>query len=482
MNECHEKRPRLPSESSIIPLCLLMGVAVLPPSLAAQETTPDSITTAEWREDLYYLEEELPRRHVNAFHTISPDRFERRLQRLWERVGAPVYDDQRMAIELAAAVNAIGDGHSGIRLFSDTAVGFHAYPIQLRVFPEGIHVIAAPEEQSRLVGARLDSVGDRSAEAALAATGELIARDNDMELLRFGPTLMTMGEVMEVLGVTDDRKSARFVFRKGGRRWSDTLRVDPAPFRLQGHSLLDRRPAEHGWETAQSSADSLSLWLQDPTNPYWVTWLSEKRGLYVQLNQVTDKSNESLAAFTNRVLAMADTLPAERLVLDLRWNRGGNGYLIRPLVRGIVKSEFDAEGRLYALIGRHTFSAGQMLVNELSRLTHVTYVGEPTAASPNMHGDNTKIVLPNSGLTVRAAYLYWQQRDPRDDRRCTVPHVSAPVTFADYREGRDPALEAALRGISRDGTVESRLASDHPSPVYDLYRCRYAAPRTGSIF
>lgn len=459
----------------------MIGASSLPANLSAQETTPDSVTTEEWREDLRHLEEELPRRHVNAFHTMSRDYLDRRMQRLWERV--PAYDDHDMPIQIAAVLNPMFDGHSGIRLFWDSAVDFHAYPIQLRVFPEGIYVTGAPEEHERLVGARLDSLGDRSAEAALAATAELIARDNDMELIRFGPTLMVMGEVMEALHITDDPAEARFVFRKDGRRWADTLRTDSAAFRLQGHSNLDRRAAEQDWvRAAGARSDTTALWLQNPANPYWVKWLPKEKALYVQLNQITDKPKESLANFSDRVLGMADTLPAQRLVLDLRWNRGGNAYLIRPLVRGIVKSEFDDEGRLYGLIGRYTFSAGQMLVNELSKLTEVTYVGEPTAGSPNGYSDPTGIVLSNSGLTVLAARLYWQQRDPRDDRRCTVPHVSAPVTLADYREGRDPALEAALRGIDRDGTVEPRLAYDHPSPIYDLYRCRYAPPRTGSIF
>jgi len=54
-------------------------------------------------------------------------------------------------------------------------------------------------------------------------------------------------------------------------------------------------------------------------------------------------------------------------------------------------------------------------------------------------------VLPNSHLTVRVSSLYWQQSDPRDTREFIEVNIPAPLTFADYAAGRDPALEAAGR-------------------------------------
>jgi len=54
-------------------------------------------------------------------------------------------------------------------------------------------------------------------------------------------------------------------------------------------------------------------------------------------------------------------------------------------------------------------------------------------------------VLPNSHLTVRVSSLYWQQSDPRDTREFIEVNIPAPLTFADYAAGRDPALEVAER-------------------------------------
>jgi tetratricopeptide (TPR) repeat protein len=80
----------------------------------------------------------------------------------------------------------------------------------------------------------------------------------------------------------------------------------------------------------------------------------------------------------------------------------------------------------------------------MEKYTNAIFVGEPTGARPNHYGDAARIVLPHSGLTVRASTLWWQDVDPRDTRPWTPPQISAALTSADYRAARDPALRAAL--------------------------------------
>ena len=180
-----------------------------------------------------------------------------------------------------------------------------------------------------------------------------------------------------------------------------------------------------------------------------------------------------MGTFTRRLFDLVEAKPVERFVLDLRRNRGGNGELNRPLLLAILKSpKVDRKGRLFAIVGRSTWSAAQMLVNELERYTNVTFVGEPTGGKPNAYGDSRRITLPNSGITVRVSTLWWQG-DERDRRPWTAPHVAADMTFADYRANRDPALKAALThvpGKPLKGLLkEAILAGD-----YTLAARRYA--------
>jgi hypothetical protein len=54
------------------------------------------------------------------------------------------------------------------------------------------------------------------------------------------------------------------------------------------------------------------------------------------------------------------------VVLDLRLNQGGNGYLAHGFVRELIKTE-DADTRLFVLTWRGTFSRSQFILDDLDR-------------------------------------------------------------------------------------------------------------------
>jgi tetratricopeptide (TPR) repeat protein len=114
---------------------------------------------------------------------------------------------------------------------------------------------------------------------------------------------------------------------------------------------------------------------------------------------------------------------------------------------------------LFVLIGRRTFSAAQFLATQLEDWTEAVFVGEPTASRGNGYGDSHRIVLPQSGITVRVSTLYGQLSDPRDTRPWTPPEVATELTFDDYRHNRDPALAAALAWTPEPGVAERMRAA-----------------------
>jgi hypothetical protein len=129
----------------------------------------------------------------------------------------------------------------------------------------------------------------------------------------------------------------------------------------------------------------------------------------------------------------------------LRGNSGGDGTLNRPLVQALVRHRgLDQPGALWALIDRGTFSAAVIMAVDLESWTSAILVGEKTGGGPNTYGDSRRIVLPNSGITVRVSSLYWQLTDPRDERDGVTPHLAMEESYADWQARRDPVLEAAL--------------------------------------
>lgn len=154
---------------------------------------------------------------------------------------------------------------------------------------------------------------------------------------------------------------------------------------------------------------------------------------------------EPLARFAQRFLKFIDAHDVEKLVIDLRWNNGGDTFLVQLLLLGLIGNrKVNRPGRLFVVIGRRTFSAAQNTATYLERFTHATFVGEPTGSNPNAIGEEDPITLPSSKLLTNVSYLFWQSSWPQDQRIWLAPHVYTPPTFADFRAGRDAALEAIL--------------------------------------
>jgi hypothetical protein len=182
-----------------------------------------------------------------------------------------------------------------------------------------------------------------------------------------------------------------------------------------------------------------------PERRHWFTPVPGKPVVYARYREVMDDEHQTVAQFADSLRAALESTGAERLVLDLRGNVGGNGFLNRPLVQHLIRAErLWRPGGLWALIDRGTFSAAVMLAADLELRVPALLVGEKTGGHPNSYGDSRRVVLPRSGLTVRVSSLFWQLTGPQDRRDGITPHIPVSERFADWRAGRDPALEAAL--------------------------------------
>jgi hypothetical protein len=178
----------------------------------------------------------------------------------------------------------------------------------------------------------------------------------------------------------------------------------------------------------------------------WFEYLPEHKTVYFQFNKVLDDAKESLARFTERLLKFIDANEVEKLVIDMRWNNGGDTSLGQPLLLGIIGNrKINQRGKFFVIIGRRIFSAAQNMATYFERYTNALFVGEPTDSSPNFVGEEYPITLPYSKLGANVSHIFWESSWPHDQRIWLAPDIYIPPTLADFRAGRDPALEAILQ-------------------------------------
>jgi hypothetical protein len=338
----------------------------------------------------------------------------------------------RAIMEIDRLLASLEDGHTQIGLWWDDSIAFKRYPLRVFLFEDGVFVTRAQPEALPLLGKRIVRIGALPIDSIIRRLRPFLHGDNDMSRRDILETRLILHEVLATVGAATG-ESARFVVTDVGGHL-DSLTLSPVT-----------RASSAPFVSAQSSELSLPLYLQHRDATYWLTPIAGTRTLYAQINAMQSDSAFSFAQFCDSLFRTIATTNADRLILDLRLNNGGDNSLDDEFVHRLIRAPaIDRAGHFYVITGRKTFSAAVNLTAELERHTPALLVGEPTAAPANHYGETQRFVLPHSGITILYSTLYWQSGDPRDARAAIEPSIKTPLHFSDYRNNHDPAVEAIL--------------------------------------
>jgi tetratricopeptide (TPR) repeat protein len=391
-----------------------------------------------WRYDLAFLAREIKRLAYAPFAIQPETEFNRAVAELDSAI--PGLTDAQILVGMMKLVRYLDDGHARIASPKDDKELSRMLPVDMFWFTEGLYVIGAAPGCEHLLGARVDKIGGLTVDEAMAALDPVMTRDNEHWLrLRF-PVLVRHTAILEGLGI-DHALTVRL---PDGT--IDEVRLEATPIDFH----WDWYPP--GWVALADTvtgdgtvAVPRPLHLRNRELPFWFEYLRADDLVYFQFNAVSDHPAETFAAFCDRLFGFIEDRNVGRLVIDMRWNGGGNTGLAQHLLHHLIASKrLSRRGALYIIIGRLTFSAAQNTVTAIERETSAIFVGEPTGSRPNFIGERIDFELPYSKVQANAADLFWQTSWPLDYRTWIAPDIYAPPTFEAYRRNQDPALDAIL--------------------------------------
>ncbi len=391
-----------------------------------------------WSADLDYFIDLMERRHPDPFHTVEEADWYAAIAMLREHI--PGLSDLEVVLGFMRIAAMIGDGHTLVYPPFAGPLAFHLTPIWPYVFGDEWRILAAAPEFSRLVGARMvDIEGVPMAEAAERIAAPL-PRDNDMTPKWTTALALQFAEISQtIFGAEDACCLTIGVELASGERRN---------VKLTG-GAIDRNPMS-AWAPAHWPGlrpDHAVSWLKNFDALHWYEEIDDLNAIYAQINQIRDGDEQSLEEFGHELRQRMTEGTYRHLILDLRHNNGGNGYLNWPFVRELVRTQaLDRPDSLFVITGRRTFSAAMLLSSMLESHTDAIFVGEPTGSRPQFYGEDTGFQLPYSGLMGSISSRRFQNRFISDDERPWIaPDIVAELEFDDLREGRDPALLAIRR-------------------------------------
>jgi len=452
-------------------LLLIFGSSAAPGLAQDADNVPPN-SNEIWLADINALDQALRLHHPDPFFRSGEGSWREGLSAARELVALGA-TDAALTTELMSAVARLGDGHTRLEPVGINAF-FHWVPLRFYEFGDGVFVTVAAEQHADLIGQKLIRVGETPANDALAMVAVAAAGDNAFQVIEGAAALLSNTGLLSALGVIaepsgavtmgfEDWEGAQMTrtintvstwYSVNYRNWGelfgppfDPMEVYKTPFH-SGKTPLAYRELP----------DATDAPFYASRKPFWARMDRDQTILTFQFNFFADIGDMGWYEFRGQMWNMLDSMQPERFIIDLRYNFGGDGGMVRAFINELLARPRYANGdRLVVLTGRQTFSAAVMLVAALKDHTDAVFVGEPAGAPFNQYGDPTTITLPSGRLDLVVSTLYWQLGHPSDRTTIIPVNVCVPIRASDYFSGVDVTWNTAAKAE----IAEIRLLSSH---------------------
>lgn len=426
-----------------IPFMLVIFLTLI--SLAGcgsvQIVAPPTTRLRRWDQDIDFLQENLPQKHINLYHNITKSEFDHEIADL--KKDLPNLRDYQIKCRLAQIIASVGDAHTALYLFPDSNED-NVYPIILSWFGSDLMVIGEDPKYRELFGKRLLSINNVPVNQITSKINTLISHENDQWLRNINASYITLPTVLKFFNITTGGK-AEFTFadNKGNIEKVSLAPENMAPYLLQ-------RPENY--------LLSDKLLQPDPKDPgsrlYWYEYIPADKILYFQYNQCEDRNTAKMMGdknwqslpdfgqFSTQLINAINNDNINKLIVDLRCNTGGDSGLMAQLATKLSKiGKLQGKGKVFIIIGKGTFSSGVWAAVDMKvNFPQADLCGEPTGGNVSGYGEVGTITLPNSQLSVSYCKKYFPSYHGYTGQ--LVPDLIIKQSFTDYAKGIDDAYKA----------------------------------------
>jgi hypothetical protein len=461
-------------------------------ALLAAAAPARAASLAAWRADLAELLKDIRAVHPDPFTKTGELTFMRSYAGFLSDL--PRLGEEQRVVGAMRLVALLGDGHTQLEP-SDPAFAYW-YPVRIYEFSDGYFITSAFEDVRELAGAQVLKLAGRPVEEVISDARDLMGADNgfgrreNLHAVHSAGLMKGLGYAQANGDLEIEVKLAegRVVTRKLAPRRTSDSRYSPDDssfdWRFGAETLGPPIGTPEDWITAYEGLPGSAFRTPDPSRPphfmlrraLYAQALPARDAYYIQCNVVNDAADETFDAFFARVLREIDAQQPRRLIVDLRYNVGGDGSNVPPLIRSFIERERERPWReLYLLTGRKTFSAGIMMAQAFMDHVDPSIVGEPMGAALNSYGDPSEIRYDRTHLRLNISTVH-HLSDGFDLREYSPVDVPAPFSFSDWSAGRDPAVDAILRGDEMRSLAAIALAGGGAARRVQEERARrYAA-------
>lgn len=337
-------------------------------------------------------------------------------------------------------------------------------PLRILWLADGMTVAQAAPGHERLLGGEILSIAGKAPDQLLA-TLRLYNGGTDEFIKTRGTWLLEAPQMLKAIGIAarEDRVQVQVRRADGVVETCELNAINGKRTPPDQHSLgawsraATAARRQLGWKTAGVAGEP--FYLQEPARTFRMHELPQLDALYVQFRSNLDGPDESIAAFAQAVHDKLAATATRHLILDQRFNTGGNSDITMDLMREIGQR---TKGRVYVLVGPRTFSAGIVSTALVKHASHnrAILVGEEVGDRLRWWSEGASVCLPSSKYCMAYTDGLWDlAKGCAGEAACygdrfdaAVPHLSpdlpAPLTRQAWLDGKDPAMDAVARDLA----------------------------------
>ncbi|WP_250462331.1 hypothetical protein [Microbulbifer litoralis] len=342
-------------------------------------------------------------------------------------------------------------------------------PVRFHWTADGLIIVKARAKYKKLLGRKVLSIGGKSPESMLAHTAILTGSGTSSWIRYRSEFLFSAPSALSLIGAdVEDNTVELHAQDPNGGKFKTKLSADKEimpgdPF----WDFLNAFPDDDSFKTEEWVSllhrdQALPLYLQESTRLHLLRELPEYDAIYVRMNASFADKSESLEQFEKRILEAISQNEPGNIIVDFRFNRGGDYTKVLPIVRSLSNATPE-NGRLYLIVGPNTFSAGIIAGSQFKRFIpdRLTVVGSEIGDRLRFRAEGFYPTLPESGIKL---YLTKGWTDLVDGcgwfddcwppnklllRKVGSLEVDIPIenTWDSYRTGNDLVIDSVYKDI-----------------------------------
>lgn len=373
----------------------------------------------DYRKDLVFLYDSLKMEHRCYFNYVTQEDALAELESILSESDA--YSDVSFYFALLRLAALAHDSHTVVSADERIMSQMSFLPLSFDEFSGSWIVVAAGKGYENLLGEEIESINGVSLTEIVRLSSSLIPSDNDIYLKnQLKNSYLSIADFYKAIGIPVQDGAMELRFSDGKVAAVRTLSYD---------------------EYLHSVFSFLREDLPDTLNPdsyYSAMLLPDRSALLINYHLCAEMESFSFSDFVSAVRLLIEKNGYSSIIIDLRYNSGGNSEVINPLIAMLKEVRVNLDYDLYVLIGEGTFSSAVLNAISLQSELGATLVGRPTGGNAGHYGELNSSYLPSSGLKFFWSTKYFDMGPSSP----VIPDILIERNVEDYIHGVDTDLKA----------------------------------------